>query len=64
MFLSGSEKTMQLEAIYVYCHFADVTDVDFRKKKPRERNVRFCDRIKVFFFFKKNRFSMLIESRE
>jgi hypothetical protein len=31
---------MQLEAIYVYCHFADVTDVDM-KRKERSENVHF-----------------------
>lgn len=37
---------MQLEAIYVYCHFADVTDVD---TKRRERNeFQFCDSRNAF----------------
>lgn len=55
MFLSGElGETMQLEAIYVYCHFADVTDVDMAGEK-----CSFCDRIKSM----EKALSMLIESR-
>jgi hypothetical protein len=39
----NGEKTMQLEAIYVYCHFADVTDVDM-KRKERSEKCSFSDR--------------------
>lgn len=52
---------MQLEAIYVYCHFADVTDVDMEEKR-RAKNVHIVtqkeEKKKV------KTISMLIESRE